>query len=199
MTISIDEKTKQDIERYIEENCLNIAKKVNDTFIARKIVISNILLLKLQEILKEPVIHYEWDAYTPKSWDASGTLVEHGFIDLGQTVSHFLEEEYSGKKTASYMSGCGWFYDTYKHELSSDTLEIGMSIMMEVICECINRSFLTKFTNEDLNDLFDFDSIYDCCYASDFFFADVAFSFAEIDKLTLREIKEMRVSHIVSL
>ena len=114
---------------------------------------------------------------------------------MGQTVSEFLESEYTGASRATYVSHYGLSYNTYGDSLSDDTLEIGCSIMTDGIKDFVQRNAgipCERFSREEFFDIKtecnEFDPIYDECRASDFFWATAAVEFAGIDKMTLKEV-----------
>lgn len=125
----------------------------------------------------------------------SGELYEDGKVSLEQTVSEFLESEYTGASRATYVSHYGLSYNTYGDSLSDDTLEIGCSIMTDGIEDFVQRNAgipCERFSREEFFDIKtecnEFDPIYDECRASDFFWATAAVEFAGIDKMTLKEV-----------
>lgn len=87
-------------------------------------------------------------------WDCSGRTVETGSFDLSQykTFKEF-QEEYTGNTKASYMSGCGFFHETYEEELLYQ-LEEFFSVHVKTECKRIptmGNPFLNSKTNSKWN------------------------------------------------
>jgi hypothetical protein len=68
---------------------------------------------------------YEIDYSGDPPWDSSGRLVEqesseaerlHKYKTLGQ----WMEDCYTGQTTASYVSGCGLFHDSYSKQIEDE-------------------------------------------------------------------------------
>ena len=157
-------------------------------------VIREQLLESLAAMLNPIPTHYEWHS-NDCPYDYSGELYEDGKVSLEQTVSEFLENEYTGASRATYVSHYGLSYNTYGDSLSDDTLEIGCSIMTDGIKDFVQRNAgipCERFSREEFFDIKtecnEFDPIYDECRASDFFWATAAVEFAGIDKMTLKEV-----------
>lgn len=179
---------------YIKQNEDEIAEYVNSLFLAQKDVIREQLLESLAAMLNPIPTHYEWRS-NDCPYDYSGELYEDGKVSLEQTVSEFLESEYTGASRATYVSHYGLSYNTYGDSLSDDTLEIGCSIMTDGIKDFVQRNAgipCERFSREEFFDIKtecnEFDPIYDECRASDFFWATAAVEFAGIDKMTLKEV-----------
>lgn len=179
---------------YIKQNEDEIAEYVNSLFLAQKDVIREQLLESLAAMLNPIPTHYEWRS-NDCPYDYSGELYEDGKVSLEQTVSEFLESEYTGASRATYVSHYGLSYNTYGDSLSNDTLEIGCSIMTDGIKDFVQRNAgipCERFSREEFFDIKtecnEFDPIYDECRASDFFWATAAVEFAGIDKMTLKEV-----------
>lgn len=171
-----------------------IAEYVNSLFLAQKDVIREQILESLAAMLNPIPTHYEWRS-NDCPYDYSGELYEDGKVSLEQTVSEFLESEYTGASRATYVSHYGLSYNTYGDSLSDDTLEIGCSIMTDGIKDFVQRNAgipCERFSREEFFDIKtecnEFDPIYDECRASDFFWATAAVEFAGIDKMTLKEV-----------
>lgn len=179
---------------YIKQNEDEIAEYVNSLFLAQKDVIREQLLESLAAMLNPIPTHYEWRS-NDCPYDYSGELYEDGKVSLEQTVSEFLESEYTGASRATYVSHYGLSYNTYGDSLSDNTLEIGCSIMTDGIKDFVQRNAgipCERFSREEFFDIKtecnEFDPIYDECRASDFFWATAAVEFAGIDKMTLKEV-----------
>lgn len=92
-------------------------------------------------------ITHEFDA----PWDYSGELVKTG-KELTVTSIYTLEEVsrmYTGDKTASYMSGCGFFYDTFSQDVEAN-IESFLYIYVEhYIDECFRHGLFPNYLTED--------------------------------------------------
>ena len=86
-------------------------------------------------------------------FDCSGVLIEDGNITLNQTVTDFLQNEYTGNKTATYMSGMGRSYDTYEDELGYLTLEMASEIMLSAIRKHIESHYCVKLSDDEFKDI----------------------------------------------
>ena len=124
---------------YIKQNEDEIAEYVNSLFLAQKDVIREKILESLAAMLNPIPTHYEWRS-NDCPYDYSGELYEDGKVSLEQTVSEFLESEYTGASRATYVSHYGLSYNTYGDSLSDDTLEIGCSIMTDGIKDFVQRN-----------------------------------------------------------
>ena len=183
-------------EAYITDHAKELGAKVNKKFEEYKADIREQLLCEIQDYLTDGAIHYEW---TEESWDMpydhSGSLIMSGEISLDQTVSEFLKDEYTGNKRASFMSGCGWFYDTYSEPFSELTREIGWHILCEVLKQEAIIFLGSDFNEESFDDWCcdcDFDPVYDESLSSDFFFSECAVDFAEIGDILLSDVMQMQ-------
>ncbi|MGO0063467.1 hypothetical protein ACTID9_26275 [Brevibacillus fluminis] len=75
------------------------------------------------------IVTHEFDS----PWDYSGTLLrlDEGFsLDDYPCIGDFLEE-YTGNSIASYISGCGFFHDTYEEKYEQ--------LISEFIFDCYNE------------------------------------------------------------
>ena len=173
---------------YVNSHIDEIAEYVNECFKQSKDFIRAKLIRQIRDYLSPIPIHYiEKDDNNP--YDCSGALVEDGYISLNQTVTDFLQNEYSGNKEATYISGMGWSYNTYEDELHYYTIELAAEIMFPAI-----RRYIENGLNEVLSDdKFDtiktscgeFDEIYDNCIANEFFFCQPAIDFCGIGNIQL--------------
>lgn len=178
----------------IKQNEDEIAEYVNSLFLAQKDDIREQLLEDLAAMLDPIPTHYEWRS-NDCPYDYSGELYEDGKVSLDQTVSEFLENEYTGAKRASYVSHCGFFFDKYGEPFSDGTLDIAWSIMTDGIKEFVEKKTgisCEQFTDDDFDEIQiecnSFDPIYMNCYAFDFFSAIPPVEFVGIDKMTLKEV-----------
>lgn len=67
--------------------------------------------------------HYEWEC-GPEYWDSSGELREDGVADEQQSVWNFLENEYTGAWTPTFVSGHGKSWTTYGDLFDTDVSEL---------------------------------------------------------------------------
>lgn len=183
-----------DISKYVEyatANAEDIGKIVNMQFEEAKGVIKAKLIEQIQVYLTPIPTHYKWE-YDGCPYDYSGRLVENGTIDLDQTVSDFLESEYSGNTEATYVSRMGLRYNTYGDELSYETLNIACNIMLSSIHKQLEKHFEEKISTELFSEIReecdDFDDIYDNCLAFEFFSYEPAIEFAGIGNIKLSQI-----------
>lgn len=136
--------------------------------------------------------HFEW-SYDGCPYDFSGEINKDGKISLDQTILDFLENEYTGEKTATYTSGYGFYYERYGDKLSYKTLEIGCNCMKKAIRDYIESSFNEKLTDEEFETIGDgfanFDSIYMYSITNDFFEYEGTIEYLEIGDKKLSELK----------
>ena len=75
-------------------------------------------------------------------WDSSGRIIEtdeeYNLEDY-DTLSDFVEQEYTGESTPSFMSGCGLFFDNYDEELEDLTNSWIRENFEDVVKELINE------------------------------------------------------------
>lgn len=181
--------------KYVYSNTEKIVNAVNNNFKQSKEFIKAELIKTIKNFLNPIPKHYDWEVdYNP--FDYSGVIVENGIIDLNQTVLNFLNEEYTGNKVATYLSGMGWYYETYEDELRYTTMEIASNIMLITIKECIETKFLVKLSENEFEEIrdacLDFDAIYSNCKACDFFFSTSAVEFVGIENIKLIDIIEKK-------
>lgn len=183
-----------DVTKYVEyvnNNIDKIADYVDQQFYETKESIKTKLIQELRSYLTPKPEHY---VFKPTNCfrDYSGEIVEDGTISLNQTVREFLENEYTGGKTATYISGMGWHYKTYEDELSDYTIELATDIMFPAIRKCIEQHFNGKLSDEKYElvkeKCYDFDEIYDNSLASGFFYCQPAIEFTGIGEMKLTDI-----------
>lgn len=177
---------------FVNSHTSEIAAYVNECFSLSKDYIRVKLIRKIKEYITPLPIHYVWQEDDWNPYDCSGKIVQEGLISLNQTVDEFLENEYSGNKEATYISGMGFSYNTYGDELHYDIIEIAYEIMICSIRRYIEQAFNILLTDEDLEDISiecrEFDDIYDDCIASDFFSYESAVEFVGIGGMKLSEL-----------
>ena len=178
---------------YVNSYTDEISEYVNECFEQSKEFIKAKLIRIIRDKITPIPVHYEWEnGYEDNPYDHSGTLVENGYISLDLTVRNFLENEYSGNRKATFVSGHGWDYFTYEDEISNDTLDIASDIMLSAIRRHIENHFGENLSDDDLSNIRDscgeFDEIYDNCKACDFFWAVGAAEFIGIENLQLKDI-----------
>lgn len=161
----------QQYANYVNSHVEEIAQHVDVRFEKNKAQIKSKIIEKIKGYITSLPVHFELER-DDNPFDCSGVLVEDGDIDLNQTVVDFLQYEYTGNKTATYMSGMGWSYDTYEDELSYFTLEMAYEIMLSTIREYIELHFCVKLSDDEFEDIKiacnDFDDIYTICIAYEF-------------------------------
>lgn len=181
---------------FVNNNIEQIAEYVNQSFEQSKEYIRMKLIRLIKAYLVAKPIHYvNEDDGNP--YDCSGILVKDGYVSFDQTVTEFLQEEYTGDKEPTYISGMGWHYNTYADDLSYDTINIAYDIMLSVIRRYIENEFTVALSDDDFEDIKsvcrDFDDIYDNCIASDFFFGEPAVEFCGLSDIKLRDL--MKTAH----
>ena len=102
----------QQYTNYVNFHVEEIARCVDARFEKNKCQIKSKIVKEIKRYMTPLPVHFEIKRDN-NPFDCSGILVEDGDITLNQTVTDFLQNEYTGNKTATYMSGMGWSYDTY--------------------------------------------------------------------------------------
>lgn len=178
---------------YVDNNIDEIVRYVDEQFHKAKDFLKVKLVRELRNYLTPVPVHYVFKE-SQCSYDCSGELVKDGIVSLNQTVNDFLENEYSGTKVATYISGMGWSYQKYEDELHYYTIELAADIMFPAIRNCIEQHFNKKMSDEQFKAIKEecggFDDIYDNCIASGFFFCYPAIEFTGIGKIKLTDIVE---------
>ncbi len=174
---------------YIKEHLDEIVKMVDEQFILSKDFIRAKLIKEIKGYLSPIPVHYKW-MYDGCPYDRSGILIEDGYVDTNQTVLEFLQNEYNGNKRASFMSGCGFFYDTYGEELSYCTLEIAGDILYCSVRRALEEFYHTNLSDEMFEELMDEwqDEIYTNCLADEFFSYELAIEFVNIGDIKLFQL-----------
>lgn len=180
----------------ININCVKdhtdaIAERVNEQFQIEKESIREKLLHEIKEYITPIPIHYKWE-HDGCPYDDSGILEPNGTVNLNQTIAEFLENEYTGQKVATYISGSGFYYLNYGDELSYLTREIESDIL-----ERTTRKYLEELFDERIpDDVFEeiicdyHDDIYDNCLAFEFFSYEAAMEFVDIGNMKLSDLVE---------
>lgn len=176
---------------FVNSNAELLARAVDDEFEAEKNKIRASVIEEIESYLDPVPPHYEW-RHDGCPWDCSGELVERGVVSLDQTVSDFLEDEYSGRKEPTFERGRGWNYLTFGDDLSYVTANLGYDILLSVIRHQLEKYFGEPVSDEQLDDIktecYDFDRIYENTRAFEFFLADPAVEFCGLKDVSLREI-----------
>lgn len=182
-----------DYTTFINSHTQEFALEVNRQFELSKNNIKEKLLSIIKTYIDPIPKHYKWEDDNWEPYDYSGIIVEDGLISLDQTVSEFLENEYSGNKDATYESECGWYYRRYGDELSYETSNIAYEIMMNAIKEFLEKSFTTTISEDELETIKEscneFDEIYDSCIAYEFFSYEPAIEFVNIGNIKLSKLQ----------
>lgn len=181
----------KNIINHINSNTEEIAEYINDYFDKKKTVMKETIINVLRGYLEPIPIHYTWSR-GDNPHDSSGVLVQDGEVSLNQTVSSFLENEYSKNITATHEKGQGQHYNTYGDELQDDIHELTGEIMKEAICEYVKEQFDISISDDDFEYLQDtcddFQDIYDECIVYDFFAYEEVISFVELDDVKLTQV-----------
>lgn len=175
----------QCISGHIEQ----IANKVNEQFNNSKELIRGKILNKIKGYITPLPIHYEWQN-DDCPYDHSGKLIENGIINLNQTITEFLENEYTGGTEATYISGNGLRYNTFGDDLSNFTLKMGGEILYNTTRQYLEDFFGQSIPDEIFDNIMDeyHDEIYDNCLASDFFSYEAAIEFVGIGNIKLTQL-----------
>jgi len=177
--------------RYITDNLDKVAARVNKQFESSKKSIKAQILQEIRKYLSPIPVHYEWE-YDGCLYDYSGVLKENGYVSLDQSISEFLEKEYSGCTEATYVSHCGLRYLTYGDLLSEFTYGIGEDILQKSVRRLLEEKFETTIPDELFYDIMDecHDIIFDSCLASEFFTYETPVNFIGIGQLKLSQMIE---------
>ena len=175
--------------KYIDDNIEDVANYVNNCFENSKESLKEKLINEIREYLEPLPIHYVLKP-DDNPYDHSGVLVEDGYISLDQTIEEFLENEYTGTKRASYISGMGWIYDDYGEELSYYTLDLAADIYFPAMRKYLEDKFSVSLSEEEFDKIRVLcgDLVYDNSIASDFFFTECAIKYVGIENLKLTDI-----------
>ena len=176
-------------EEYIEAHAEEIAQLVNQDFENNKDELKIKVLHIIWGYIHPVPPHYIWVS-NGCPYDISGELKKAGMVDLNQTIAEFLEHEYNGNSSATYVSGCGLNWDTYGDRLGFETLNLGGEILQKRTEECLKSAF-PDITNEEIEYAFNekLDNVYDLSYASDFFFYEKVIEFLGIGDTLLKNLR----------
>lgn len=178
----------QQYANYVNSHVEEIARCVDVHFEKNRRQIRSKIVKEIKRYITPLPVHFEIKRDN-NPFDCSGVLVEDGNITLNQTVTDFLQNEYTGNKTATYMSGMGWSYDTYEDELGYLTLEIASEIMLSAIRKHIESHYCVKLSDDEFEDIrcacYEFDDIYMACIANEFFSSLEAIKFVGIGDIKL--------------
>ena len=175
---------------YIKENTDELFEVAN-SMAENAHIINNVresILSDVGKILQKPLKHYEW-VPGDCTWDYSGEIEENGIIPLNITLEDFLENEYTGNSTATFISRYGLAYEQYGEYFANEMVGYFMNEISSYMRDYINGMCGTNLTEKEFNEIdninYDFTSIYedvdimlDCCVI----FTDKDF------KMTLQEI-----------
>lgn len=174
------------INQYIEDNCEEIAEKVDEYFVWSKGTIWKKVIAEIKSYLESTPEHYDWEP-SKCTYDCSGKIVKNGKVDLNQTISEFLENERTGAKEATYISGCGYDYPTYGDDLSELTRDIGHDLLIECIRDTLDAALPIDISEDDIINAY-YDNVYDNCIANEFFFWEGAIEFLNIGNVKLSDL-----------
>lgn len=192
MCIITNNETYIEYLKYIDSHVEEISSQVNTAFLQKKEKIREDIISLIVSVFGDDksVPHYEWQR-GDVPWDYSGELYKAGKINLNQTIAEFLDDEYTGNWIPTFQSGHGMRFATYEDSLSEETLNIGCSIMLDVIQHCVENEFHITFTPDEFEDFRiegDFDSVYDNCLANEFFSALGAVRYVGLENVTLKDL-----------
>ncbi len=186
---------------YVNANSKLIAEYVDDCFEESKNDIKLMMLSKIKTYLTPIPIHYEldYDDYEWNPYDHSGVLKPNGYIDLNQTISNFLKEEYSGQREPTFVSCCGWRYNTYDDELNWHLRDMVMGIMYSAIRHCLEFVFDIQISDDEFWDIKDcdyFEDVEEECLAADVFFScESMIEFTGIGDMLLSDVINLEIGN----
>ena len=174
---------------YIEDNYMELASNVDKQFEESKEFIRASIIKEIREYLTPIPVHYEWQP-DDCPYDHSGVIIQDGYVDLNQTVSSFLEDEYTGDKIATYESGRGFEYWTYGDRLRYLTMSIAEEILQSSVKKQLEQKFDTVISDELFEEIMDYshDIVDDYSLSGGFFFYEEAIEFVGIGDMLLRRI-----------
>lgn len=186
--MSVNQKNVDIINQYIEDNCEEIAEKVDEYFVWSKGMIRERVIAEIKSYLESVPEHYDWEP-SNCTYDCSGKIVENGKVDLNQTISEFLENEHTGTRESTYISGYGYDYPTYGDDLSVLTNEIGQELLIESIKETLENALALDLSDDGIRSS-NYDSIYEDSLANEFLFWEGAIEFLGIGNVKLSVLVE---------
>lgn len=151
---------------YISEHMKELSDEIEKAFEDKKDTFKKAFIEEIKDALIPVPVHYRWvDDGCP--YDHSGELIEDGLIDLDQTLIEFLLFEYSGYKTPTFDSGCGFRYDYYHELIDRYTFDLSFHFTTDIMRNRLNEVF---------NDNIDEDYIYDILDKADEFMFEIRLS-----------------------
>lgn len=177
-------------EQYVKDNLKEICFDINNIIYDSKEKIRKQLIAKIKEYLEDEPIHYEID-YSECTYDWSGELIDTGEdVDMTQTVSNFLHDEYIGSIIATYEHGRGFNYPTYGEELEYTTLDIVDVIMKNYLYNRLKENFDNIDENLNFEDFYIdvYDEVYSNSEAFSFGCYEFPIRFTDIKDMTLEEV-----------
>ncbi|MCR5608284.1 MAG: hypothetical protein K6G26_04400, partial [Lachnospiraceae bacterium] len=112
------------------------------------------ILKQIASFTKGKLVHYELEHDSYCTWDHSGYLEEDGYISNDITVKEFLENEYTGRWVATYISGHGMHYTDYKESFEEELSESLNNFKMKNIKNKLNEYFGVNISDAEFNDLY---------------------------------------------
>ena len=184
--------------QYIEDHLKEVCQAVDDKIEESSDEIEKQIFDYIRAHVNVNTKHLEWD-FDGCPYDRSGILVEKGTIDLSQPLKVFLNEEYTGQRIPTFESGCGWHYERYEEPLSNLTLEIGETILDNIVKTMIGNQFHINMEEEIAKDEVLFlnimdevhDDIFDGTLVLHFFSYEFVLEWLGIEDITIQEILNM--------
>ena len=159
------------IYNYIVQNLGDIIKYINSQLPDMHSYIAKRVLGEIRSYLSPLPTHYRWEIDEAVTWDRSGRIEQDGLISLNQTVITFLEEEYTGNSIATYESGRGLDYMTYRDKLDDFVRYLGAELKIALTARYIENN--TGIVLEDK----DYTTVSDCISDNDDFDEDLDIDF----------------------
>lgn len=126
-----------------------LCKKIDEYILKHKQEIICFVSLQLREN-RTKFINYKWE-HDGCPYDTSGRIYEDGYIDIANmSMEKFSEECYTGKSTATYLSGMGLYWNTYGDELCEWFYDIAIYFERLAILRAFeNEQQMTDFCKEN--------------------------------------------------
>lgn len=156
-----------------------ICKEINAEFLRQKDDIRNFMSTLIADIALDGMPKFEWHPNNDP-YDRSGELRYNGKLPRSTRVRQLIDDEYSGEKEPTYESGCGWRFNTYGDSLNMESIDVGETIMWDVLSRHIPED-LTEVDDLDFKDIIH-DTFYDNTITYNFFFTEGVFDFLGISE-----------------
>ena len=180
------------IYNYIVQNLGDIIEYINSQLPDMHSYIANRVLGEIRSYLSPLPKHYKWEIDEAVTWDRSGRIEQDGLISLNQTVITFLEEEYTGNSIATYESGRGLDYMTYRDKLDDFVRYLGAELKIALTARYIENN--TGIVLEDK----DYTTVSDCISDNDDFDEDLDIDFFDCtDVMRILGINDVLLGDLV--